>query len=212
MIITYHGLSCFKIQSGETTLVFDLPSKKSNIKPPRFQADIAFQSHDHPGHCGAEEIPNEKGTFLINGPGEYEVKGIYVEGLLTYHDSIRGKKYGLNTAYVIRLENMKLGFMGDYGEKELRPEIKEAIGKVDILFAPIGGETVLEPEASQNLINQLEPAIVIPMHYVAGGKKDMLKAFLAEFGQKEVKPLEKLSVRKKDIGENGTQIVILEAQ
>ena len=221
MIITYYGLSCFKIQSGDTTLVFDLPaspktasrggpSKKSNIKPPRFHADIALESHDHSGHNGAKGLPageaglsEEKQTFLIDSPGEYEVKGVHIQGFKTYHD---------NTVYVVQLENIKLCFLGDYGEKELRPELKEGIDKIDILFAPIGGETVLEPEASRNLANQLEPGIVIPTHYTVHGKKDMLKIFLAEMGQKDVKPIEKLSIKKKEISENGTRVVVLEKQ
>ncbi len=203
MIITYYGLSCFKIQSGDTTLVFDLPSKKSNIKPPRFHADIALESHDHSGHNGAKGLSEEKQTFLIDSPGEYEVKGVYIQGFKTYHD---------NTVYVVQIENIKLCFMGDYGEKELRPELKEGIDKIDILFVPVGGETVLEPEASRNLANQLKPGIVIPTHYVPGGKTDKLKAFLAEMGQKDVKPLEKLSIKKKEISENGARVVVLEKQ
>ncbi len=224
MIITYYGISCFKIQSGDITIVFDLPSKKSGVTPPRFHADIAIQSHDHAAHNGAKDLPagkagfsgeGEKETFLIDTPGEYEVKGVYVEGLKTYHDSVMGKKHGINTAYVVRLENIKLCFLGDYGEKGLRPELKEGIDKIDILFVPIGGDAVLEPEAAQNLANQLEPAIVIPMHYTSGKKKDLLKSFLAEFGQKDIKSLEKFSIKKKDISEDnarrGTQIVVLSA-
>lgn len=207
MVITYYGLSCFKIQAGDTSIVFDLPSKKSSVKPPRFHVDMALESHNHIGHNGAQDIPDKKETFLINESGEYEVKGIYVGGIKTYHDSLAGKKYGTNLIYIVRFENINLCFMGDYGENDLRPEIKEAIGKVDILFVPIGGEAVLEPEAAVKVINQIEPAIAIPMHYQNQGK---LKAFLAEFGEKDIKPIEKFSIKKKDIIEDkGAQIVVL---
>jgi L-ascorbate metabolism protein UlaG (beta-lactamase superfamily) len=190
--------------------VFDLPSKKSGLKAPRFHADIIIQSHGHAGHNGAEEFPKEKEFFFIDGPGEYEIKGVYIRGIKSYHDSSSGKKHGVNTVYVSRIENINLCFMGDYGEKELRSELKEELGVVDILFVPIGGESVLDAEAARNLINQIEPAIVIPMHYPpAGGKGNALKTFLSEMGQKDVKPLEKFSVKKKDIGENKTQIVVL---
>ncbi len=219
MVITYYGLSCFKIQSGDIALVFDLPAKKSEFKAPRFHADIAIESHSHPGHGGASEISlghrptgeaEDKNTFLINGPGEYEVKGIFIQGIKTFHDPVLGKKRGVNIIYVVQMENVKLCFLGDYGERDLRPEVKEAIGKIDILFAPIGGESVLEPEASKNLLNQLEPAIAIPMHYDYG--KNALKDFLAECGQKDIKPVEKFSIKKKDIPENkGTEVVILSA-
>jgi L-ascorbate metabolism protein UlaG (beta-lactamase superfamily) len=201
MVITYYGLSCFKIQSGDTTLVFDLPSKKAGIKPPRFHVDIIVQSQGY----DAGEIPQD--SFLIDGPGEYEIKGVYVHGLKSFHDSSSGKKRGLNTAYVLQLEKINLCFLGEFGEKELRPELKEEIGKVDILFVPVGGDDVLEPEASRNIINQIEPAVAIPMYYP---KKDALKSFLAEIGAKETKPVEKLSIKKKDIPENkGTQVVVL---
>lgn len=207
MVITYYGLSCFKIQSGDTTLVFDLPSKKSPVKPPRFHADIVIQSHDHDGHNGGKDSQE---SFFIDGPGEYEIKGVRIHGLKSFHDSVSGKKYGLNTVYAGRFEKINLCFLGDFGEKDLRPELKEEIGKVDILFVPIGGDTVLDADIARNIINQIEPAIAIPMHYPQEGKrKDVLKDFLAEFGQKDVKPLEKLLIKKKDINENGTRIVVL---
>lgn len=206
MTITYYGLSCFKIQSGDTTLVFDLPAKKSEIKAPRFHADIIIQS----GNYDAEKIPED--SFLIDSPGEYEIKGVYVRGLKSYHDSSFGKKYGLNTVYVLRLENMNLCFLGDFGEKELRSELKEGIGKIDILFMPITGENVLDAEEARNIINQIEPAIAIPAHYAEDKKGDVLKKFLGEMGQKDIKPAEKLSIKKKDIKENGTEVVVLEKQ
>ncbi len=211
MVISYYGLSCFKIQSGDTSLVFDLPSKKSAVKPPRFQADIFIQSHDHDGHNGVESITREKEFFLVDGPGEYEIKGIYIRGMKSFHDSVEGKKHGINTVYVVRCENVNLCFMGDFGEKEIRPELKEELGKIDVLFVPIGGETVLDAEEARNVINQIEPAFSIPMHYSDNGKS--LKSFLAEMGQKDVKPLEKFSIKKKDIiADKGTEIVVLENQ
>ncbi len=204
MVITYYGLSCFKIQSGDNTLVFDLPLKSSGLRPPRFHSDIIIQSSSY----DAEKVLED--SFLIDGPGEYEVKGVYIRGMKSYHDSSFGKKYGLNTIYVLRLENMNLCFLGDFGEKELRPELKEGIGKIDILFVPITGE--LDAEEARNIINQIEPAIAIPAHFSEEKKGDALKKFLGEMGQKDTKPQEKLSIKKKDIKENGTEVVVLEKQ
>jgi L-ascorbate metabolism protein UlaG (beta-lactamase superfamily) len=208
MVITYHGLTCFKIQSGDTTLVFDLPSKKSSAKIPRFHADIIVQSlPSQAGQSYDGEVPAN--SFLIDGPGEYEIKGVYIHGLKSYHDSVSGKKHGLNTVYSLRFENINLCFLGNFGEKELRPELKEEIGKVDILFIPIGGDTVLDAEEARNIVNQIEPVIAIPMHYSFSGRRDALKDFLHEMGQKDVKAIEKLSIKKKDIAENGTHVVVL---
>jgi L-ascorbate metabolism protein UlaG (beta-lactamase superfamily) len=92
--------------------------------------------------------------------------------------------------------------------------LKEGVGKVHILFAPIGGKTVLDAAEAKDLINQIEPSIVIPMHYHAAKKSEnILKEFADEFGQKNIEPLAKLSIRKKDVSEDkGTQIVILSSQ
>lgn len=210
MIIIYYGLSCFKFQAGDTALVFDVPSKKSDVKPPRFRADIVIQSHDHRDHSGGESLLKDENSFFIDGPGEYEIKGVYIRGLKSFHDSSSGKKHGINTVYGVRFDEINFCFLGDFGEKELSPELKEGIGKVDILFVPIGGEAVLDAEGARNIVNQVEPAIVVPMHYsLTGKRKESLKDFLKEMGQKDVKPLEKLSIRKKDIQENGTQVVVL---
>lgn len=201
-------------------MAFDLPARnasrsdaggpsKSDLKTPRFHADIVLQSHDHPAHNAGQDIPKEREFFFIDGPGEYEIKGVRVHGLKTFHDSSSGKKYGLNTVYSVEMEDINLCFLGDFGEKELRSELKEKLGKIDVLFVPIGGETVLDPEEARNFISQIEPAIAIPMHYSFSRKKDILKEFLAEMGQKDVKPLEKLSLKKKDVAENGTQVIVL---
>jgi len=208
MVITYHGISCFKIQSGDIALVFDAPSKNSKLKAPHFHADIILQSHNHPNHNGAVDFLKKEEFFIVDGPGEYEAKGIYIRGLKSFHDSDQGKKRGLNTIFSLRLEGINLCFLGDFGEEEWRPELKEEIGKADILFVPIGGGSVLEPAAAQKFISQIEPAIAVPMHYAEGGKGG-LKEFLAEMGQKEAKPVEKLSLKKKDIAENGTRVVVL---
>lgn len=218
MVITYHGISCFKIQTrldsarqaGDITLVFDAPGKNSKARAPRFHADIILQSHDHPDHNGAAEFLKKEEFFIVDGPGEYEAKGIYIRGLKSFHDSEQGKKHGLNTIYCLRLEGVNLCFLGDFGEEEWRPELKEEIGKTDVLFVPVGGGSVLEPEAGQKFVSRIEPAIAVPMHY-AEGKKDGLKEFLAEMGQKDAKPVEKLSLKKKDIVENGTRVVVLSA-
>lgn len=188
-------------------MAFDPPSKKSGFKAPRFQADVVFISHDHDKHNGFENIAGkekEGEPFLINTPGEYEIKGMTVRGLGTFHDSVQGKKHGFNTAYVFSLENLSICHLGDFGEKELRPGIQEFLGGVDILFVPIGGVEVLEPENAAKIINQIEPKIIIPMHY----DKKKLSAFLKEMGQEKVKAVEKLSFKKKDISDKKGEVVV----
>jgi len=192
-------------------LAIDPPSKNSGAKTPRFQSNIALTTHDHPRHNGIDELGEKRGApsfFLINGPGEYETKGIRINGIKCFHDAESGKKYGVNTAYVIEIENTRICHLGDFGEEKLRAQTKEKIGKIDILLLPIGGETVAGPEKSVEIINALGPNIVVPMHY----ENKKLKEFLKEFGEESLKPVEKLTVKKKDISDGEkVKIVVLES-
>lgn len=207
MVITYYGLSCFKVDYGELTIAFDPPSKESDLKPPRFESHVVLSSHNHPRHNGLKELSGKKSEtpFLIAGPGEYEVKGLLIYGIPSWHDSERGKKLGPNTIYTLEMEDMKLCHLGDCGETELRPETLQAIGEVDILFLPVGGRDVLEAEAAAKIVNQLEPKIVIPMHFQKADD------FLEELGEKGLKPEEKLTLKKRDLAAAGRKVILLKS-
>src|SRR3989344_1760230 len=99
MVITYYGLSCFKIQSGETVLAIDPFSKESGLTPPRFTSHAVLVSHDHENHNNIEALASKEddGVFKITGPGEYEFKGSVVRGISSFHDAKGGKVKGKNT-------------------------------------------------------------------------------------------------------------------
>ncbi len=217
MIITYYGASCFKIQSGEIVLGLDPPSKESGLKAPRFESHVALISHNHPKHNGREAL-NAKGEklLIIDGPGEYEIKGAFINGISSFHDSEHGKKYGLNTIYNIEREGMTLAHFGDFGEKDLRSDIKERLNGIDILLLPIGGDTVMSAEVAAQIVNQIEPRVVIPMHFdspaksKSGKTKSSIEIFLEELGQEKIKPEEKFTIKKKELAEEGVKVVILQ--
>ena len=185
MVITYYGLSCFKIQSGDTVIAIDPYAKESGLTPPRFEAHAALSTHAHPNHDNVESISEKGGEHILHivGPGEYEFKGIVVRGIPSFHDDKKGAKKGKNTIYVIEWEEMRLVHMGDYGEAELRSEVQEAIGTPDILFVPVGGADTIDAERAAKLVSQIEPRIVVPMHYKIPELKDKLdgvEVFLKE--------------------------------
>lgn len=187
MVITYYGISCFKIQSGDTVLAIDPFFKELGLTVPRFEAHAVISEKEHPNY------PAEK-VFNISGPGEYEFKGICVKGIWVNPE---------NTIYVVDWEGMKLAHMGNFSEKELRSETQEEIGTPDILFIPVGGNNVIDEEKAVKIINQIEPRIVIPMNY----KK--VDDFLKEIGEK-VAPEEKLTIKKKDLpNAEDTKVVVL---
>lgn len=199
MVITHHAGQCFKVSFGDTTLVFDPPSKDSKLPSVKFGADITLISKNHPDFNGAKED-----TFVINGPGAYEKGGVAVRGYQTVSEY--GGDKGLNTMYVVELEGMTLVFLGALSDGTLPADAREALDEVDILFVPIGGGGVLTAEEAHKLAVKLEANIVIPMHYEGMGDKDALKAFSKDGAEK---PADKLTVKKKDVSARNGDIMIL---
>ncbi|MDO8600586.1 MAG: MBL fold metallo-hydrolase [bacterium] len=210
MVITWYGQSCFKLQSGELVGVIDPFGKEIGLTPPRFRADFLLITHPHFDHANKDTIPES--PFCIEGPGEYEVKGVTVRGIQTYHDASEGKERGLNTIYMIEMEGIKICHLGDFGEKEIRDETLEKIGDVDILLVPVGGHYTTDGEEAAKVVNKIEPRIVIPMHYKISGLKvnlDSAEKFLKEMGAKGVDAEEKLVIKEKDLPQEETRVIVL---
>ncbi|RJQ30742.1 hypothetical protein C4572_03675 [Candidatus Parcubacteria bacterium] len=199
MVITYYGASCFKVQSGETVIAFNPPSKESNFKSPRFAADIVLVSSNNKDYNGGENIPGKSDggkPFLADGKGEYEVGGIYIKGT--------GSNGLNNTIYSLTVEDISICHLGAMST-EFDPKIKEDIGEVDILFAPIGGGDLMDPQKAASVAAHLEAKVVIPMHY----EEAQLRQFIKEFGSGEVVPSDKLTIKRKDLAEKKGEIVVL---
>lgn len=210
MIITYQGVEFFKVQFGDTTIAFNPISKDSKFKNTRFYSDIALVSLNHKDMNGCENLSyNGKDPFVISGPGEYEIKGIFIKGFAS-KSNYDGKER-INTIYSVTLENMNLCFLGALSDINLSNDVKEALGDIDILFVPIGDNNVLGAAKAEKLSVELEPKIIIPMHFGDVGAKDALKNFLKEAGEDNVKPIDKLTVKKKDLDGKMGEIVVLSA-
>lgn len=205
MVITYYGLECFKVQFGETVLAFNPPSKKSKHTSPSFGADIVLVTTHHPDMNGIEHVSRgDKKPFAITGAGEYEVNGVSIKGFETktaYGGLVR------NTAYLVRLEDMYLLFLGALSDPTLPPEVLEEFEAIDILFVPVGENGTLSPHDAHKLGVSLEPHLVIPMHYTS----DSLGVFLKEEGNGGT-PVDKLTVKKKDLVGKEGEVIVLEAQ
>lgn len=216
MIISYQGAQSFKVQFGDTVLAFDPISKESKLKAGSFGADIALVSLNHPDMNGASQASRgEKEAFVVNGPGEYEIKGVFIKGLPSV--SYYGGEKKINTIYTVNLENMNLCFLGALSEINIPNETKEAIDGVDILFVPVdsasdegGGKSkgTLSAGEAYKFAVSLEPSIIIPMNY----NEASLKAFVKEGGAEGLKPIDKLTIKKKDLEGKESEIVVLDAQ
>ena len=187
MIISYQGAESFKISQGDLTLAVNPQSKVS--------ADITLFT------TGSSETA-EKSGFVMSGPGEYEIKDVFIKGFLSQ------AKDKLNTIYLISFEGMKLCFLGALSNAELPTKTLEALEDIDILFVPTGGETVLDAAAAYKLAVSLEPSVIIPMHYT----KTTLEQFLKEGGEKNAEALDKFVVKKKDLEGKEGEIVVLKEE
>lgn len=210
MVITHHGAEFFKVVFGDTTLAFNPIGKQSKLKGPKFGADIALISLNHPDMNGAQQVSHgERQPFVIDSPGEYEIGGVFVRGYSSR--SNYGGKGKINTVYFVTLEGMKLCFLGALGSKELSDEIRGRFDEIDLLFVPIGGEGVLEPAEAHELSVSVEPHVVIPMHYDQIGIKNALKLFLKEEGRERAQPEEKLTVKRRDLEMWQGEVVVLKS-
>jgi len=207
MIISYQGAQSFKVQFGDTVLAFDPVSKKSKFRANNFGADVALISLNHPDMNGVDQVNRgEKKAFIINGPGEYEIQGVFIKGLSSSSNYEGEDK--INTIYTVNFENMNLCFLGALGSTEIPSETKAGIDGVDILFVPIGGGGILNPSEAYKFAVSLEPSIIIPMNY----DEKSLRVFLKEGGSEGTKPIEKLTIKKKDLEGKEGEIIVLKEQ
>ncbi|PIQ74267.1 MAG: lactamase [Candidatus Portnoybacteria bacterium CG_4_8_14_3_um_filter_44_10] len=209
MVINWYGQSCFKIIANALTIVTDPFAKNIGLRPPAFAADIVCVSHQHEDHNNISAIGGE--PFIVDGPGEYEIKGISILGVESFHDQKQGQERGLNTIYLIESEEIRLCHLGDFGQEKLSDEQLEALGGVDILFVPVGGKTTIDASTAAALVNQLEPKLVVPMHYKLPDLKvelDSADKFLKELGAPSKELVDKITVKKKLLPES-TEVVMM---
>lgn len=213
MEIQYFGHSCFRIKGKDAILVTDPYSPEVGLKMDKISADIVTVSHQHYDHnnisvvTGTTKRPN---PFIISSPGEYEISGVFIYGVSSFHDAVKGAKRGNNTIYVINMDGIKLSHLGDLGHR-LTDEQLEEVNGVDILMIPVGGTYTLDPHQAVEVISQIEPRVVIPMHYKLPGLKIVLapvEEFLKEIGV-EVKPTDKLVTSLDKLPEE-RQVVVLQ--
>lgn len=215
MDITYLGHSCFKLAGRTGTVVTDPFDQYVGLPSPRVSADVVTVSHQHPDHNVTDKISGtarRAKPFIISQPGEYEVGGISVFGVPTYHDNSGGSERGRNTVFTILVDEVRVCHLGDLGH-ELTSEQTEAIGEIDVVLCPVGGVFTIDPVIAVKTIQMLEPSIVIPMHYKTPahdanvfGDMKTLADFLKEYGS-QPEPVAKLNLDKGKLPEE-TELVV----
>ncbi|MGD0576875.1 MAG: MBL fold metallo-hydrolase [Candidatus Staskawiczbacteria bacterium] len=214
--IYWAGQSCFQIsvstsKDHSADIVIDPYDEKIGLKLPNLSADIVLVTHNHFDHNNVKAVKGE--PFVIDGPGEYEVKEVFINGIPSFHDDKEGKERGQNTIYVIEAEDLRFCHLGDLGQKLLTDEQLERIDAIDVLMIPVGGGPTIDSSTAQKIISQIEPRIVIPMHYKLpklNMEFDDVSKFLKTMGKPSVAPQDKFVVKTSTLPKEGMEIVVLQ--
>jgi L-ascorbate metabolism protein UlaG (beta-lactamase superfamily) len=210
MEITWLGHSCFRIRGREATIITDPcpPAVGYNIGKPA--ADIVSVSHHHPGHDYLKAVTG--GPRVVDAPGEYEIHGAFLTGISTFHDGKKGEERGLNTVFIIEMEDIRICHLGDLGHIPTSEQVEEMAG-VEVLFVPVGGGSTIDGARAAEVVAMLEARLVIPMHYrteaYQGTDLDPPDRFLKEMSATRTDPLPKLSVTRSSLPTD-TQVVLLD--
>ena len=216
MNIQWFGQSCFKIEGEKSTLVMDPFGAKYGLKLPRLAADVVTISHQHEDHNNVSAIKStsDQPPFVISEPGEYEIKNIFIYGIPSFHDNESGKQKGENVIYRAEIDGISLAHLGDLGHLLTNGQIEKLEG-VDILFIPVGGTYTINAKQATEVISQIEPRLVIPMHFQLpelklGAKIDGVDKFCKEIGICPTERPNKFKVAKKDLPQEDLRVVILQ--
>lgn len=211
MIISWFGHSSFriedKIDGNNISIVTDPFDSSVGLKIPNVEADVVSVSHGHSDHNNVSALRGK--PFIVDCAGEYDIKGIIIEGIKSFHDDKKGDDRGDNIIFRFDIEGVSLVHLGDLGDVLDNKQL-EKIGGVDILFVPVGGKYTLDSKKAVEVISQIEPRIVIPMHYKTQDSKidiEGLDKFIKEIGI-EPNYEEKLKVNKKDLPSEDMRLIV----
>jgi L-ascorbate metabolism protein UlaG (beta-lactamase superfamily) len=209
MEIAWYGHACFRLRDKGATVVTDPYDQSIGYTLPKIRADIVTVSHNHADHNYVSGIKNA--PKVVDGPGEYEIKGVFITGIATFHDRKKGAQRGRNTVFLLEFNGLTICHLGDLGHVPTQAQV-EALSDVDVLLIPVGGVSTIGAPQAAEVISLLEPKIVIPMHYKTKAltlKLASVNRFLQEMGLKKLAAQESLKVTTSTLPEE-TQIVLLD--
>ena len=213
MILTWIGHSCFKLQdkigADGGKVVSDPFGKHIGLKVPNFEADIVVVSHQHEDHNNVSALRGN--PFVIDCAGEYDIKDVLIEGIDAFHDGNQGTERGRNLIFRLEIDDISVVHLGDLGQILDSAQLEKLAG-TDILLIPVGGKYTLDAKKAVEVIAQIEPRIIIPMHYKTEDLKieelDGVDKFIKEIGLTPTYE-EKLKINKKDLPQEDMELVIL---
>lgn len=212
MDITWYGLSCFRItERGKTSVVTDPYSPNIGLPEPRLRADVVTISHDSPGHNCVDGVKGH--DYTLHGPGEYEIGGVFIDGIAMHYVAEDQSKTALNVAYLIQYDNLNVLHLGDLAQIPTQSTI-ESLGEVNVVLVPVGGGNGLRATEAAEVIALIEPNYIVPMHYALPQlniELDPVEKFLKAMGVSKVQEDDSLRVTASSLPEQ-PQVIVLTPQ
>lgn len=208
MDITWLGHSCFMIKGRNAVVITDPYSPNLGYSLGKPTAHIVTVSHQHEGHSYVQGIGGE--PKIVTRPGEYEIGGVLIIGIATFHDNDKGANRGKNTVYLMEIDEMTVCHLGDLGHVLTADQVEET-GNVDVLLLPVGGGSTISAPVAAEVVRQLEPKAVVPMHYktpAISREMEPVERFLKEIGVNQITPQTELSITKSSLPIS-TQVFLL---
>jgi len=207
--ITWYGRACFRLKGRRATVITDPCPPKTGFVAGKHDVDLLTMSHHHADHAYTRSI---SAGLTLTRPGEYEYADLLVTGVKTWHDATEGTERGENVIFAFEVDGVHVCHLGDLGHLLTDEQLHE-LGPIDVLLVPAGGQTTISPAEAAEVVAQLEPKVVIPMHFATdGGSRDLLgpETFLHEMATEPIR-LPKASLTPTTLPEE-TQVVLLEAR
>ena len=209
MEITWYGRACFRLKGKRATVITDPCPPKTGFVAGKHDVDLLTISHDHPDYAYTRSI---HARMTLTRPGEYEFADLLVTGVRTWHDGVEGAERGENVIFAFEVDGVHVCHLGDLGHVLTDDQLHE-LGPIDVLLVPAGGNFTLSPREAAEVVAQLEPKVVIPMHFATdGASTDLLgpETFLHELAAEPIR-LPKASLTPSTLPDE-TQVVLLEAR
>ncbi len=209
MQIKFYGHACFSIKEGDFTVVTDPYGEGCGLKLPGLKANVVTVSYKDAYHSNTGAIEGEPRVF--SWPGEYETSRYPFKGIASFHNQKEDEEQKENTIFTVDIKGIRLCHLGVLGTK-LTPEQLEQIGDVDILFVPVGGKQAIDAKKAKEVVEQIEPRVIIPMIYDTEGSNCGLGAaepFLSEMGSQGGEPIDAFDVKRSELPDEMSKVVVI---
>jgi L-ascorbate metabolism protein UlaG (beta-lactamase superfamily) len=210
MEITWYGRACFRLKGRDATVITDPCPPSTGFVAGKHDVDVLTISHDHPDHSYTRSIT---AGLTLTRPGEYEFHDLLINGIRTFHDAEGGTVRGDNVVFGFEVDGVHIAHLGDLGHLLSEEQLAE-LGPVDVLLVPAGGVFVLGPTEAAEVVSQVSPKIVFPMHFAVDGASTDLQPpdkFLQEMAVSEPIRQPKAVVTPSSLPDE-TQVVLLDAR